>query len=239
LTDGGKFYRSSDRGMSWTASNIDSNLDGNYLYGACILPSNNSLGEVWIAGSGYSNPGVYLSTNHGANFVAKSNGLPSTMVFKLAATPAETFIFAATEVGPYVYNKYAESWFPLSEGVAPNQTYWSVEYNNQMKTARFVTYGRGIWDFRIATPLSIEEKVGNLNLSLFPNPTTNYLQVQLENEKLETTTYKIYDLNGKIVLSGTLSKGQNGIYLNSLSNGVYLIQLKNGYKNYSGKFLKN
>ena len=239
MTDAGKFYRSADRGMSWTASNINGNLDGNYLYGACILPSNNTLGEVWISGSGYSNPGVYLSTNHGTNFVAKSNGLPSTMVFKLAATPAETFIFAATEVGPYVYNKYADSWFPLSEGIAPNQTYWSVEYNNQMKTARFVTYGRGVWDFRIATPLSVEDKVGKLNLTLFPNPTTNYLQVHLENEKLGTTTYQIYDLSGKVVLSGSLNKGQNGIQLNNLSNGIYIIQLKNGNKNYSGKFLKN
>jgi len=239
MTDGGKFYYSSNRGISWTASNIDSNLDGNYLYGACILPSNTSLGEVWISGSGYSNPGVYFSTNHGNNFISKSNGLPSTMVFKLSATPAETFVFAATEVGPYVYSKYAESWFAMSEGVAPDQTYWSVEYNNQMKIARFVTYGRGIWDFRISTPLSIEERVGKLNLTLFPNPSTNYLQVQLEVEKLETTTYQIYDLNGKIVLSGTLNKGQKGIQIISLSDGIYIIQLKNGYKKYSGKFLKN
>jgi hypothetical protein len=239
MTDGGKFYRSSDRGMTWTSSNIGSNLDGNYLYGACILPSNNTLGEVWISGSGYSNPGVYLSTNHGANFTAKSNGLPSTMVFKLAATPAETFIFAATEVGPYVYNKYAESWFPMSEGVAPDQTYWSVEYNNQMKTARFVTYGRGIWDFRIATPLNVEDKTDKLDITLFPNPTTNYLQVHLENENWGNTTYQIFDLSGKFALSGTLKKGQKNIDLINLSDGIYIIQLKNGNKNYSRKFLKN
>jgi hypothetical protein len=220
--------------MSWTASNINANLEGYSLYGACILPSNNTLGEVWISGSGYSNPGVYLSTNHGTNFTAKSNGLPSTMVFKLAATPAETFVFAATEVGPYVYNKYADSWFPMSEGVAPDQTYWSVEYNNQMKTARFVTYGRGIWDFRIATPLSFEEKTERLNLTLFPNPTSNYLQVQLENEKSRPTTYQIYNLSGKTVLSGSLNKGQKSIPLFSLSNGVYIIQLKNGFKPLNG-----
>lgn len=239
MTDGGKFYRSTDRGMSWTSSNINTNLDGNYLYGACILPSNTTLGELWISGSGYSNPGVYFSENSGLNFTAKSNGLPSTMFFKLAATPAETFVFAATEVGPYVYSKYANEWFPLSGGVAPDQTYWSVEYNTTMKTARFGTYGRGIWDFRIAMPLNIEEKTGKLQLTLFPNPTADVLQVNLENENSENTTYQVFDLTGKSVLLGNLLQGNSNINIAPLSNGIYLIQLKNRNKVYAGKFLKN
>ena len=32
---------------------------------------------------------------------------------------------------------------------APDQTYWSVEYIDEINTARFGTYGRGIWDFVI------------------------------------------------------------------------------------------
>jgi hypothetical protein len=239
MTDGGKFYRSSDRGISWSSSNINGNLDGNYLYGACIMPSNSSLGEVWISGSGYSNPGVYFSSNHGTNFTPKSSGLPSTMFFNLAATPAEEFVFAATEVGPYVYSKFANEWFPLSGGIAPDQTYWSVEYNNQMKTARFGTYGRGIWDFKISSTLSIEEKTGKLQLALFPNPTSDILQIQLKNESSENTTFKIFDLMGKLILTGNLSQGNSNVNISTLSNGIYLIELKKRNKFYAGKFLKN
>ena len=30
---------------------------------------------------------------------------------------------------------------------APDQTYWSVDFVPEINTARFGTYGRGIWDF--------------------------------------------------------------------------------------------
>ena len=30
---------------------------------------------------------------------------------------------------------------------APDQTYWSVDFIPEINTARFGTYGRGIWDF--------------------------------------------------------------------------------------------
>ena len=31
--------------------------------------------------------------------------------------------------------------------MAPDQTYWTVDYIPEINTARFGTYGRGIWDF--------------------------------------------------------------------------------------------
>jgi len=38
-------------------------------------------------------------------------------------------------------------WEDLAGISAPDQTYWSVEYIPELNTARFGTYGRGIWDF--------------------------------------------------------------------------------------------
>ena len=56
-------------------------------------------------------------------------------------------LFAATEIGPYVYSKNDNEWYFLSGVSAPDQTYWSVDYIPEINTARFGTYGRGIWDF--------------------------------------------------------------------------------------------
>ena len=35
----------------------------------------------------------------------------------------------------------------MSNDAAPEQVYWSVEYIHEIKTVRFGTYGRGIWDY--------------------------------------------------------------------------------------------
>ncbi|MBT5077997.1 MAG: hypothetical protein HOM61_03720, partial [Candidatus Marinimicrobia bacterium] len=48
---------------------------------------------------------------------------------------------------PYVYDVYEEEWFDLAGLAAPDQTYWTVDYVPTLQTARFGTYGRGIWDF--------------------------------------------------------------------------------------------
>tara|TARA_B100001250_G_C19563974_1_gene684617 strand:- start:478 stop:849 length:372 start_codon:yes stop_codon:yes gene_type:complete len=56
-------------------------------------------------------------------------------------------IFAATEVGPYAYSYEQGTWEEMSGNDAPEQVYWSVEYIHEIRTVRFGTYGRGIWDY--------------------------------------------------------------------------------------------
>jgi photosystem II stability/assembly factor-like uncharacterized protein len=224
-TDNGRFYSSIDGGNSWTNVNISSAPSGHYLYGACIYPSRYNLGEVWISGSGYSNPPVYFSEDNGASFSAKSQGLPSTLAFRLAGTPGDEFIFAATESGPYVFVKEANEWFPLSEGIAPDQTYWSVEYIDEMKVARFVTYGRGAWDFRIQNVLSIQTTEPN-QISVYPQPSDGLLNVSTDFR--HGFEYSVFSLNGQLVENGITSSSSTQINLSVNKNGVYLLRLKSG-----------
>jgi hypothetical protein len=121
---------------------------------------------VIIGGSGYSNPPVYISHDHGSTFDPLNEGLPNTLVFELVGTPDDTYLFAATEVGPYVYIVEDETWIDLAGISAPDQTYWSVEYIPELNTARFGTYGRGIWDFIIDDETII---AGDVNLDEIVN----------------------------------------------------------------------
>ena len=77
---------------------------------------------------------------------APSSGVPEAGTL-LAGTPNDELLFAATEIGPYVYSKDDNEWYFLSGVSAPDQTYWTVDYISEINTARFGTYGRGIWDF--------------------------------------------------------------------------------------------
>ena len=99
--------------------------------------------------SGYSNPGVYITLDHGNSFTALTNGLPSTMVFELAATENENIVFAVTGAEPYAFVWDDHVWMDIAGIAAPDQMYWTVDYIPELVTARFGTYGRGIWDFTL------------------------------------------------------------------------------------------
>jgi len=146
-TDNGTFFYSNDNGTSWSKTPyLPSNW---YLYGASILASDVTSDVVYYGGSGYSSPAVYKSTDGGVSFMPMNNGLPNTLVHELAANTDESLLFAATEVGPYVYVAAQDQWFDMRGLGAPMQRYTSVEYIDSEEIVRFGTYGRGAWDFKV------------------------------------------------------------------------------------------
>jgi hypothetical protein len=145
-TEDGTFFRKNQNG-SWQKAAGFNGPDGNYLYGAHILPSRINAEVVWFCGSGYSNPPVWRSTDGGQTFTAMSDGLPATLVQEMATTPDEKFIFAATDAGPYVYDVESGWWTSLKDPTFPMQTVYSVEFVAPHNLVRFGTFGRGIWDF--------------------------------------------------------------------------------------------
>ncbi|HRZ43134.1 MAG TPA: PKD domain-containing protein [Bacteroidales bacterium] len=147
LTTNGRLYHSANSGDTWTLKHNFNFSFGHYFYGADIVPSPNEKGKLYVCGSGYSNPPVFEISDFGAVVKPINNGIPNTLVYALDCTPEEGLLFAATELGPFVYVSSEEKWYDLSEGYAPDQTWWSVDYVESLKTARFGTYGRGIWDF--------------------------------------------------------------------------------------------
>ncbi|MFZ1527580.1 MAG: T9SS type A sorting domain-containing protein [Ferruginibacter sp.] len=166
-TEDGTFFYSNDYGANWTKNATFTGPTPWYLYGSCILASRINQNTIWYSGSGYSNPGVYRSTDGGATFTAISNGLPATLVTELVASPDEQFLFAATEAGPYVYVASENLWYTLADNTVPVQHFTSVEYIRSSNTVRFGTMGRGIWDFKITSTVPVvlsswtAEKKGN------------------------------------------------------------------------------
>jgi hypothetical protein len=149
MTSARQFFRSENGGGSWvnTASNLPAN---HYFWGQRILPHPTLPNRLFVAGSGYSNPGVFISNDAGASFQPFAAGLPSTLVYDIAISPDGQHLFAATEVGALRYDAGLAQWQDLTAAGGPAQTFWHVDYVEALHTARFSTYGRGLWDFVIA-----------------------------------------------------------------------------------------
>ncbi|MEW6468343.1 MAG: T9SS type A sorting domain-containing protein [Bacteroidota bacterium] len=243
LTDNGRFFRSSDYGVTWAMSTV-TGLGANYLYGATIYPSQSTLGLVYVGGSGYSNSPVYRSVNHGQNFTAINTGLPNTHVFQLTGNYNDSLIFAATEVGPYVYVAAENTWYDMQGLGAPDQTYWSVEYVPSSNTVRFATYGRGIWDFKITSPVSgLEEQQLENSLSVYPNPARENFTLSFDAVKGKAATISIYSADGRQVSMKTIKTeaGRNSIPVDCslLADGVYFVSLRQGEIKITRKLIVN
>ena len=84
-------------------------------------------------------------------------------------------------------------------------------------------------DFALAryngNTLSINEFGLNKQIILYPNPTKNLLNIDLQNNQSDKDEFKIVDINGRIILNGNLINGLNQINIENLAKGLYIFNL--------------
>lgn len=231
-TSNGRFFFSKDAGETWEQS-LNFVVQGQFFYGQAIHVSQLNENIVYLAGSGYSNPAVFVSKDGGENFTALNRGLPNTLVLGLAADPAEQFLFAATETGPYVYIHDEDRWYPLRANCAPNHTYWSVEYVPSLGTARFGTYGRGIWDFTLDPMVNTQEDLAiKADLRLFPNPARDWLQVSISPSLIQSSNLqlRLFSANGQLIEQLVVQDPTTRLDLRQLQAGTYWVELNDGQR---------
>jgi len=81
--------------------------------------------------------------------------------------------------------------------------------------------------FIVSSPTGIDEQTSAAAMLVYPNPTTNFIQLNGKFDK--ANPFYLFDELGRVVKSGTLS-ADNRIELNGLSNGMYFLQLEGQLK---------
>jgi hypothetical protein len=228
LTNKGNFFYSHDNGQNFTkSSGLNNGPEAHYFYGASIYASYNDEDLLYIAGSGYSNPPAFKSSDGGISFTAANDSLPHTLVFQITGTKDDSLLFAATEVGAFVYVAHENRWYDMQGSAGPNQRYWTVEYLDNLKTVRFGTHGRGIWDFerkKDEAIVSLNEKNYTTSISLFPNPASN--SIQINTASTENLQMEVYSLSGKLVYSNSLVSSNFTLNTSSYKRGTYIVLFK-------------
>ena len=86
-------------------------------------------------------------------------------------------------------------------------------------------------DFALAryngNTLSNNEFELNKQITLYPNPTKNLLNIDLQNNQSDKEEFKIFDINGRTILYGNLINGLNHINIENLAKGLYIFNLGN------------
>ena len=77
--------------------------------------------------------------------------------------------------------------------------------------------------FEISTTISINENYNKLKLSVYPNPTTNYLTLEAKDNS--NLSYQLYDLQGKIIERKTVNNKSTKISLEGKPTAIYFLNI--------------
>jgi len=89
----------------------------------------------------------------------------------------------------------------------------------------------------VGTPTGIDESLGQVDISIFPNPAIDFITVKVSNN-LIGNQYFLTDQNGSQMLTGKIDSETTSINISQFRNGIYLFQVT-GQKRRSFKVVKN
>ena len=127
----------------------------------------------------------------------------------------------------------------------------TYEYDNLNRLVKVVFTGEKEKNYvyddlgnRIAlniTTLSIDAEILKNTITVYPNPTGSFLNIQLPETILgKNISIILYDINGKQIEKSKIKVKDNSAMINveNLSKGVYLLHIENKDKKWSQLFIK-
>jgi hypothetical protein len=95
--------------------------------------------------------------------------------------------------------------------------------------------------YQISVVTGLEEAKGiNLSVSAYPNPTTDYLTLEVKDFELSTLNFQVYDMQGKLLQSKKITGNQTSIVMSNLVPATYFVKVTESNKEVKTfKIIKN
>ena len=95
--------------------------------------------------------------------------------------------------------------------------------------------------YEISVVTGLEEAKGiNLSVSAYPNPTTDYLTLEVKDVELLNLHFQMYDMNGKLLQIEKITGNQTSIVMSNLVPANYFVKVIQGNKEVKTfKIIKN
>ena len=95
--------------------------------------------------------------------------------------------------------------------------------------------------FEISVVTGLEEAKGiNFLVIAYPNPTTDYLTLRIDEFEISNLSYQLYDINGKLLQNEKITSDQTSIVMSNLVPSSYFVKVIQGNKEVKTfKIIKN
>lgn len=77
----------------------------------------------------------------------------------------------------------------------------------------------------ISVSTGIDNKEIDLTYNVYPNPTTDYLNLKIVGIEKATYNYQLFDISGKMLESGIIASEETSISVKALTKGNYLLKV--------------
>lgn len=85
--------------------------------------------------------------------------------------------------------------------------------------------------YEISVVTGLEEAKGiNLSVSAYPNPTTDYLTLEVKEFDLSNLRFQLYDMSGKLLQSEKITNNRTSIMMINLLPSTYFLKVIQGNK---------
>jgi hypothetical protein len=79
----------------------------------------------------------------------------------------------------------------------------------------------------VNTGIGNESNIINTRMSVYPNPASDVLNININNASFKNSNISIYNISGNEVMNTTMIGASTQLNIESLSNGVYFVKVKN------------
>ena len=94
--------------------------------------------------------------------------------------------------------------------------------------------------FEISVVLGIDNNAINLEVTAYPNPTTNYLTLNICKTELSALNFQLYDITGKLIESKKIKSSIETIDMENLPTATYFLKVADNNKEVKTfKIIKN
>lgn len=228
-----------------TITNIGFPVSGRSITSICLDPNDNNVALITLGNYG-SNNYVYRGNNMlgSATFTNITNNLPPMPVYDgIIALSNPNLMFLGTDLGVYASDNGGSTWtaqtnpsngFPKVPVLAIRQYKFPKKNSGSIYAG---THGRGFYECQqYFTSTEEISKKANQALKAYPNPASDFVNVELNIKKSESLTLTVYDLSGKKVMVqsyANLMPGTQTVKFESsqLEVGTYIVAVKGEYTN--------
>ena len=115
----------------------------------------------------------------------------------------------------------------MGDGGSVSYSLGQVAFSANVGTNGFVT--QGVQQPYEISVLSVAEQAENISLSVYPNPSTDYLYLTTSDE-ISNLSYQLFDMNGKLLKSEKIIGNQTIIDMQDLVSATYFVKVNQGNK---------
>lgn len=237
------------------ALNTTNDLPNQYI--TSVYTSPNIEDNVYVSYSGYrdndNTPKIYRSTNKGDTWESIEGNLPNLAINDIWIYPnyQDSVIIIGTDGGVYLTENAGVSWDRLGSDM-PIVPVYDVDWNEANNEVIAGTFARSIMTFPLdsmdivnETPVSTAPPITAVKverLKLYPNPASDYINVQYaNNEAGKTAEIVLLDAQGRLLQqfqNDAQGKTEQRLNIQDLPNGTYFVKVKVRHSIWSGTFVK-